>query len=260
MKRCVFLLILFLIPSAHATPEPSNWGNWQQAKTLFDSGKYDAALADLQAHATQDANFYYNVGTIYHRMGRIGVSVAYLEKANRLQPHDPAIQKNLQLAREELSHLIGQDRLDPASTWAEGIADHVSLDEIRGTLGLLGSITMILWLQAYLRTRRLRKTILQPAAVCTFIGFLITIGLYSVERMAEAHPPAVCIERQVVRSGPGDRFLELSQLEAGTKLRVLGPAATAEGAPVGANPEWWRQIRYSQEGIGWVRVSSLLLL
>jgi hypothetical protein len=216
------LLLLSLGPAAWAATEPPNWGDWQQVKTLFDSGKYDAALGELMSHPSPDANFFYNAGTIYSRMGKVGVSVAYLEKANRLQPHDPAIQKNLQLARDDLGKLIGLDRLDPASTWAEGVADHVSLDEVRGTLGLVGSITLILWLQAYLRTRRLRKTLLQPAAVCAFIGFLITIGLYSVERMAEAHPPAVVIERQVVRSGPGDKFLELSQLEAGTKLRVLG--------------------------------------
>jgi tetratricopeptide (TPR) repeat protein len=260
MRRALLAVLLLILGSpVQAAPEPPDWGSWQQARTLFESGKFDAALSELQKYPTPDANFFYNVGTIYNRMGKIGVSVAYLEKANRLQPHDPAIQKNLQLARDDLGRLIGLDRLDPASTWAEGVADHVSLDEIRGTLGLLGSITLILWLQAYLRTRRLRKTLLQPAAVCTFVGFLITIGLYSVERMAEAHPPAACIERQVVRSGPGDRFLELSQLEAGSKLRVLGPIANAEAAP-GVVPEGWRQIRFSQEGIGWIRVSSLLLL
>jgi hypothetical protein len=249
------LAILFPVLASAA----GDWGPWQQAKTLFDSGKYDAALGEMMAHPTSDSSFYYNMGTIYNKLGRTGLAVAYLEKANRLQPHDPAIQKNLKGAHDELGRLIGTDRLDASSTWAESVADHVSLDEIRGTLGLLGSITLILWLQAYLRTRRLRKTLLQPAAICTFVGFLITIGLYSVERMAESHPPAVAVDHQVVRSGPGDRFLELSQIEPGMKLRVLGPVADSE-AQAGGSSEAWRQIRFSQDGIGWVRVSSLLLL
>jgi hypothetical protein len=235
-----------------------DWGPWQKARSLFDTGKYEAALSELTAHPAEDASYFYNLGTIYNKIGRVGPSVAYLEKANRLEPHDPAIQHNLALARDELGRLVGIERLDPASTWAENIADHVTLSEIRGTIGLVGTIMLILWLKTYLRTRRLRKTLLTPAALCASVGFLITLGLYAVERLAEAHPPAVCIERQAVRSGPGDHFLELARLEAGTKLRVLGPTANAE-AP-GTEPQAWRQIRFSQDGIGWVRVSSLLLL
>jgi tetratricopeptide (TPR) repeat protein len=248
-----FILAIAIAP-AHAAKTP--WGSWEQAKSLFDSGKYEEALESLKSHPSDEASYFYNLGTIYNKIGRVGTGVAYLEKANRLEPHDPAIQRNLSLARVELGRLIGHDHLDPASTWSERIADQVSLDEIRSTLGLLGSITLILWIRAYLRTRRLRKTLLQPAGVCAFIGFLITAGLYAMDRMAEAHPPAICIERQVVRSGPGNHFLELSQVEAGAKLRVLGPEAAAEGAPT----EQWRQVRFSQDGIGWVRVASLLLL
>jgi Flp pilus assembly protein TadD len=151
MHQLLLALVIAISPvQARQTP----WGSWEEAKTLFDSGKYEAALEVMQKHPSEEASFFYNLGTIYNKIGRVGTGVAYLEKANRLEPHDPAIQRNLQLARTELGRLIGHDRLDPASTWTERVADHVSLDEIRGTLGLLGTITLILWIRAYLKTRR----------------------------------------------------------------------------------------------------------
>src|SRR5205807_615311 len=96
-----------------------------------------------------DSAYFYNLGTASFRSGKIGAAVAYLEKANRLEPHDPATQHNLQIAREALGQAIGRSHLDPASTWSEEIADHVTLNEIRGTLGLVGTILVLVWLRAY---------------------------------------------------------------------------------------------------------------
>jgi tetratricopeptide (TPR) repeat protein len=222
------------------------WSDWQEAKSLYDAGKFDEALKAFQSHPAESAQYFHNV---YYKMGQPGQALAYLEKANHLHPHDAEIQHNLQLAQSELSHLIGAGRLDSVSSGLEAMADRVSMNEVRGTLGLLGLVVMALWLRAYLKTRNLRRTLLQPAGFIGLLGFAITSGLYFAERLANSHPPAFAIERQVVRSGPGDQFAQLGQVDAGMKLRLLGPT---DGD--------WRQVRYSQDGIGWIKLSSLLLL
>lgn len=232
---------------AWAKPEAGDWSEWQQAKEFYDAGKYNEALQEFRAHPSESAHYFHNVGTIHFRLGQPGPAVAYLSKANLLQPHDPEIQRNLQLARSALSRLIGQDHVDPASSPLENLADRVSMGEVRGALGLLGLIVAALWLRSYWRTRNLRRSLLQPSGMIGLIGFAITLGLYAAERVAEANPPAFAIERVVIRSGPGSQFNQIGQLEAGVKVRQLGAQ------------EGWEQIRYSRDGIGWVPMSSLLL-
>jgi tetratricopeptide (TPR) repeat protein len=232
------------------------WSDWQQAKSLYDAGKYDEALHEFRSHPADSAQYFHDLGTIYLKMGQPGQATAYLGKANHLRAHDPEIQRNLQIAQGALGRLLGADHLDPASSGLEVLADRVSMGEIRGALGLLGLIVAGLWLRAYWRTRSLKRTLLQPSGFVGLIGFAITLSLYGAERLAEAHPPAYAIEHLVIRSGPGAQFAELGQLEAGVKLRMLGPE---EIVKVGDQQQSWKQVRYSQDGIGWIQTSSLLL-
>ncbi|MGK5082228.1 SH3 domain-containing protein [Bdellovibrionota bacterium FG-1] len=248
------LVLLFLglnATLAHAnSPAPNGvWAEWQEAKTFYDSGNYDEALHSLRSHSAESAPYFYNLGTVFFQLKQPGSALAYLEKANRISPHDPQIQSNLQLAQATLGRLIGIDRLDPASSAVESMTDRVSINEVRGTLGMLGLLVALLWLRTYLRTRKLKEALLQPAGFIALLGFALTGGLYLAQRYAHAHPPTYVLEQVFVRSGPGDQFVQLSQLEAGVKLRRMGP-----------EQEGWSQVRYSQDGIGWVRSSSLLLL
>lgn len=218
-------------------------------QSLYASGKYEEALQALRSHPAESAQYFYNIGTIHLRLDQPGQARAYLEKANALRSHDPEIQNNLQLARSALGRLIGNDRLDPASTGLESMADRVSMDEVRAVLGFLGLIVALFWLRAYLKTRSLKRTLLQPAGLVGLIGVAVTAGLYAVERAASASPAAFLLERQAIRSGPGEQFVQLGLSESGMKIRLLGPRS-----------EGWSQVRYSQDGIGWVKTSSLLLL
>jgi hypothetical protein len=172
-----------------------------------------------------------------------------LEKANKRHPHDPTIQKNLRLAQASLAQTLGKDRLDPASSFLESLADPLSLEEIRTAIGVICLILAILWLRAYSRSRSLRRTLLQPAGMLGLVGLSLMIAIYGIQRNADASPPAFLVERQTVRSGPGEHFLDLGTVEAGVKVRLTGSSAAPD----------WKQVRYSGESVGWVPGSSLLL-
>jgi hypothetical protein len=111
-----------------------------------------------------------------------------------------------------------------------------------------------IWIRFYLRTRKLREAVLHPAAITAFI-FAAALGfLLALQTIGNSTPLAICAERNPVRSGPGDRFVEITQIEPGTKLRLTGPRAEEKN-------EQWLQVRYAQPArIGWIRASSLLLL
>lgn len=246
---------LFLLSVSFAAP-PENWKEWQEAQTFFQSKKYKDALDELNKHPKENAAYYYNIGTIYFYLNQIGLSVAYLEKANTLQLHDADIQYNLSVSRLALEKQIGAAKVDPASSWTEQVADRISLDEVRATLGLMGIIVTLLWARAYSNTRSIRKAFLEPAGLLGLLGFALTVGIYGLQQWTAVSPPAVSLSRQTIRSGPGDHYLELGQLESGTKIRLLGPSSAAQGN----EKEIWRQVRFSEEGIGWVRATSILPL
>jgi hypothetical protein len=286
--------IMGLNTSASGTP------SFNGVKSAFDSGAYGEALQQLQSNPSDDATYYYNLGTTFLKLGKPGQAVAYLEKANRLEPHDVSIQQNLKISRTTLGHSMGTEKLDPASTWSENVADNLRLDEIRGAFGLVGFVIALFWIRSYLKSRRIRQTLMKPAGIMGIGALAITAGLYGVERVAGMNPAAVCLDRQSIRSGPGDQYVELSQCESGMKIRLLGPTAELQSAPTlapvmdavaasasplpsggpsptsssgsspalgtaavdptPATPQLWRQVRYSSDGIGWVHASGLLLL
>jgi tetratricopeptide (TPR) repeat protein len=260
-------------PSAF-TDSSSNthWGEWTEARNHYDQKHYSEAMAALQAHPFETANYYYNLGTVSYRLGQLGQAVAYLEKGNRIATHDPDIQYNLSIVRSALSQQMGAEQLDPASTWWEKLADRVTLEQARATLGLMGLIVSLIWIRAYLSTRSLRQTFLNSAGFIGVLCFGITLAVYGIQRLAEGAPPAISLAKDSVRSGPGNQYMELARIEAGTKVRLLGSsvADTVTIQPVGSetppkvgianNAEIWKQVRYSSEGVGWVRAASLLTL
>ncbi len=255
----IFMISTLLLGSSY----PVYGSEWQDTKALYDSGKYEEALQTLQKNPRSDFSYNYNLGTIYFRMGQLGSAVAYLEKANRNHPHDPDIQFNLSVAKSALGRSIGADHLDPSSNGFEQIADRISLDEVRAILGLLGMIVVLLWIRVYLNTRNIQMTFLQPAGLLVLLGFSMTFGIYAIQRYTADHPSAICLEKGMIRSGPGDNYIELAQTEAGSKLRLLGPSASDQNHsnPIASKPpEVWQQVRYSVDGIGWIKASHLLVL
>lgn len=251
---------------------PHSWGEWQEAKNHYDQKQYKEALKELQTHPHENGSYYYNLGTVSYRLGELGRAVAYLEKGNRLASNDADIQYNLSVVRSALAQQLGADLLDPASSWWEKLADRVTIEQARATLGLMGLILSLLWIRAYLATRSLRKTFLNSAAFIAVLSFSITLGVYGIQRWAESSPPAICLEKDSVRSGPGAQYMELARIEAGSKVRLLGSSAAdalthpepSGGAPTQLglenNSEIWKQVRYSSESVGWIRASSLLTL
>jgi tetratricopeptide (TPR) repeat protein len=248
----LFVLLALLTSFTPSLTHAADWGKWESARTLYDAGKYDDALKELQATPSEEGAYFHNVGTVLARLGQSGKALAYLEKANRLEPHDASIQKNLRLTRAAVAQTLGEDKLDPASTWMEILASRVPLEELRGTLGLMTLILILLWLRTYLRTRSLAGTFARPAGVLGALGLAITASLYVAARASENHPAAILVETQPVRSGPGKSYLELGKVSPGAQVRLLEMSVTS--------PEAWHQVRFDADAIGWLPESAFLIL
>jgi tetratricopeptide (TPR) repeat protein len=259
----MFVLFVFCYSSLSSFGDSSS-SNWKDANSLYQDQKYEEALHAMRSHPKEDSTYYYNLGTISYRLNHLGYAVGYLEKANRLHPHDPDIQHNLSIARSELIRKIGNEKIDPASSSIEQIADRIPLEEIRTLLGFIGVAVALLWVRAYLTTRNLKKAILNPTGMLGIFAMTLILCIYTIQRIAHASPPAICLERISVHSGPGNHFYQLSSLEEGAKVRLMGPAVEAQPSAnhelSPSSAERWYQVRYSRDEIGWIHTSSLLTL
>ncbi len=262
LVRLGFMCALILNSEKAFSNDSSLWQSWNDSKVLYESKNFEKSLQSIQEHHQtddpEDPHYYYNLGTLYFHLGRLGLSIGNLEKAYRLNPKDPEILSNLTNARSALERKIGTDKLDPASTWIEQLAESLSTRDFRTILGLLSLGVAMNWLRIYIKFRSLSKVLFNLGGFLGILGVFLAIFIYSVQQWANQSPPAISLEKQLVRSGPGTHFIEMSQIEEGTQVRILGPTSKDSSNP--SSPEVWRQIRYSIQGIGWVKASSLLTL
>ena len=231
-------------------------GDWNEFQNLYSSGQLEPALQWLKQHPSQTASFYYNQGTVLFRMGQFGQATAYLEKAHQLDPFNSAVEANLSLARGKLAGLIGENRVDPAGSWLDSVAPRLPTADLMSVVSVILIAAGLSLANRYRKNRMAQRTLMSAAGALSLGCLLLLFALGLVRSGTMTSPAAACLESQVVRSGPGDRFLELSRLETGAKVRLTGDTLSEEGNPT----QVWRQVRYSPSAVGWVKASSLLLL
>ena len=235
-------------------------------QTLYNAGQYQEALSNLAGQSDTPERFY-NLGTVYFQLNQPGLAVAYLEKAARLKPYDLDTRHNLQLALNSFEKLIGPERVDPASGVIMRVADQtaqtIPVLEIGAALSLLSILFLAFALLRYRKDHQVRGFFQSRLGMSGCTALFLALFCLSVSALSHHFPAAIVLSPQVVRSGPGDQFLELSRVETGMKLRAQD-TPTQENPNSTSGSEVWRQVRYSRasetQGIGWVRASSLLLL
>lgn len=225
---------------------------------LAAAGQYRLAIQTLQQTPTYDASYFYNLGVLYGKLNQSGLAHAYLEKANRLNPHDPEIIRNLKVAKAQLQKQLVEAHseigIDSASNQFEQFADRIQGDEILGVIGLVLVIASLLWIRAYLKTRHLTKTFLKPSGWFGVLALILVTAFYGVYKAGSHNPPAAVLIKQPLRSGPGMNYPEITSIEPGVKVRMMGSAVTVN------ENELWQKIRYKSDLTAWIPLSNLLPL
>ncbi|MGD8306960.1 MAG: tetratricopeptide repeat protein, partial [Ignavibacteria bacterium] len=119
-----FLLVsslLVLITNINASPISSRI---DEANTYYREGSYEKAIEIYESLVDEGylgVSLFYNLGNTYYRVGKIGYSILYYEKALKLDPSDDDIKHNL-----EFAYLSTVDRIQPLPRfilfdWWEGM-------------------------------------------------------------------------------------------------------------------------------------------
>jgi tetratricopeptide (TPR) repeat protein len=216
---------------------------WNSAKADFDEGRLQDALNQflpLRAENPRDAALFFNVGNLQLRLGHYGQAVASFYRAHSLAPDPLEIHQTHEFARQSVLSQTAVE-WDPSATWYERLDGNLPLSGFAAAAALFCALLAIF-------RRRLGHGASRnaPLAACALISVIAASLAWMTSRSAQA----VAAESSVVRSGPGDSFLELGRLDAGIQVRDLVSDPATE----------WARVRFSSRGTGWVRKSTLLPL
>ncbi len=103
MKTIKLILVLFILIFSsvlHAANDEA-LDLLKKANKLYQEQNYEEALRyyeNILHQGLESSELYYNLGNTYYRLGKLGYSVLYYEKALKLSPSDEDIKYNLRIA------------------------------------------------------------------------------------------------------------------------------------------------------------------
>lgn len=217
---------------------------------LYQRGAYEEALSALESSAdaqNQTPDYFFNRGVIYHALQKPGLAVANLEKAKSLSD-DERVSPALSAAQSRLAQMIGASRLDAASFSLESWGDELPLEwtwMVLVVFSVLGVISVFIGKPG---KKRSFSTMSFRVTVALMIGGAL---IFSWDLWMTRHAPAMVVQSEIIRSGPGNSYLERGSVETGMKIRLIG-----------VNPlQGWYKVRFDAAGEeGFIPASSLLLL
>jgi hypothetical protein len=246
--RALFLVFLLFASSAPA-----------DFRDRYKEGKFADALTELEQSpeaAQKNYAYYLNRGLILHALNQDPQAMANLSKAKAMNPDGREVDAPLAEATSALVKWLGVSRLDATSYGFETLGDWLPLDPIFFGFGILSVLT---WVCYFLFAKRrdffLRAGLTTVALTAIFAGW----GIWN-----EKHPLVIVTESRLVKSGPGESYLDRGAVEPGMKLRVVGEmveiGVAPSAAPAPAPARWWKVRFDDHHDLGFLPERSGLLL
>jgi hypothetical protein len=198
------------------------------AGQLYEAGQHVQAVQVYQQLADQgfaNSALYYNLANAYFKQGDYGRAVLNYLRAERLDPRDPDIRANLELARAQaVDRFQVAERMRLVDLLGRASQDWLSLDG-------LAMVTLAAWILVVFLAivligiksggiwqRGVRSTLIVATAVLA-AGVLLLGTRLCVEKDRSA---AVVVAPQVaVASGPGTQYVTEFELHSGAEIDLL---------------------------------------
>lgn len=261
MKRFItaLLSVLFLGANAGVASVSSNVAAhdndtlWNDANAAYYTGDYASAAAlydSIEMSGSVSAKLYYNKGNALFKMGKIGESILYYNKALRLAPADNDIAHNLAIA-----NTYTRNRIEPvpeffAKRWMRSVSKMMSGNAWAGvSLGLFalvlaGALVYLLPLR-----RRVRKAgFWSGVAALVLMVFALSFASRSYRHATHPSEGIVTTASATVKSSPADSGKDLFLLYEGDKVVV--------GDVLGE----WSEITVANGSRGWMKTAAVSMI
>lgn len=247
---CIVLILICAIcvpVFAAADSREDLTGFFYSANKLYEQGRYEEATAEYKKildMGFESGPLYYNLGNAYFKIGALGKTILYYEKAKKLIPQNPELRFNDNYVQSLLEDKFDKSRKNWFVRVIEDISEFYSLGR---WLGIVIVFWIVLILFIILRInfpglKRAAKYIILTLILLLGLGVISVIVNYGVY----FSPAAIVQSKEViVRYGPGEAEVEAFVLHEGTKAAIL------------KTEDNWCQIQLSDGKTGWLPKDSI---
>jgi tetratricopeptide (TPR) repeat protein len=195
-----------------------------EAISLYEAGQYEEAANTYEqliaAGYTESATLYFNLGNAYFESGQLGKALVNYLRAQRLQPRDGEIERNIVRVRANRVR-FQRDETTIIDRMASMTTNSMRVSEL-AALGLVTWSAFFAFATIYIMRSPRIGYWLQALILLGVVAFLVNTFLFTRLYTENQRPPAV-VTRLTARvySGPDDDYLHLFDLHMATELRVV---------------------------------------
>jgi tetratricopeptide (TPR) repeat protein len=257
MKLVIFniLSVFILIVSSGLgnAAAQNNEALWEEANSAYHAGDFALAAAlydSIEVSGMVSPKLYYNKAGALFKMGKIGESILYYSKAQRLAPGDADIAHNLAVVGS-----YTRNKIEPVpefflKRWMRGVKAVMDGDGWAWlSVGLFACVLAGTLLYLLPLGRRVRKTGFW-SGVAALVLLLFAFSFARHDRHETLHPSGgiVTSPSAAVKSSPDNSGKDLFVLYEGDRVRVLDAM------------NGWSEITLANGSRGWIRTTTISMI
>ncbi len=238
----IFLLFVSFYPASLKS-------QFSDANSLYEDGEFNRALENYLKleKSISSWKLYYNIGNSYFKLGDMLRSKIYYLKAQKLDPLNKSIKKNLEIVESALRndiHLPEEGFLSKVLMKIESI---ITIDALSVLLILLLLIFMYFEFMLVKKGRN-KKYVYGIIISLTLIIIFFSLHILRVNKINTNKIAVVIVNDSKLRSGPG---------EINTVLFDISPGVTVKIVDKNRN---WVQVTASDEIAGWIETANIQII
>lgn len=225
MKR-IIIYTISLIMTLSVSASPVSAEHWERGNKAYIEGNFEGAIAEYEAilaDGEYSMKVYYNLANAYFKVGNIGKSILYYNKALRIAPSQEDIRHNLAIAETQTKDRITVVPEFFLNRWLRVVRNSMSCTAWTilslVMFGVLLVFALLFLLASHIRWRKVGFY----GAMFSFLFFvaLTSFALSSRNDMLQ-HDEAIVMSSAIsVKSSPDRSATDLFVLHEGTKVKIL---------------------------------------
>lgn len=250
--KYILLCILFSLQGWGSTPTPSVL--LDSASTAYSKGDFEKAVQYYEGIISlgfESPEVYFNLGNVYYKTDKIGMSILNYERAKKLSPYDEDIAFNLKLANQRTL-----DKIEPLpklflQEWWDNLKSMHS-EKTWGIRSIVCFTLFLLFLGVFITSGRIFTK--QFGFWLALVFFVLSTITFSISKsrykdITEKDSAVILSSSAEIKNAPDDK---------GTKLFILHEGTVVNAPEIIINPQGeWVKIEVSSDKVGWVKRAQI---
>ncbi|MDP5107003.1 MAG: tetratricopeptide repeat protein [Polaribacter sp.] len=249
MKKVLFLLLII----ANTISAQNADELFSSANDLYKNQNFEKAIElykKIKSKGLHSSELYYNLGSSYYKLNKVGPSIYYLEKALKINPLNEDAANNLIFAKRLALDKIEELPKTVLQKFNINYLQQLSYNQwavVVVAFSILGSVLFLLFYFADVPSRKRFYFVTSSVSfILLIISLLITFNQYSISKNNKE--AIVFAEETEVRNAPTFNSEDVFILHEGTKVLVLDGIDN------------WKKIKLADGKIGWIIAEDIKVI